>query len=59
VLEIKDDGRGLQNGERKGNGLTNMRERLEQVGGSFDCVSAQGSGTTITLRVPLPKPDGS
>ena len=52
LIEVKDDGRGLRPGHQ-GNGLKNMRARLEQINGSFNCESEPGRGTTITFRVPL------
>jgi signal transduction histidine kinase len=36
-----------------GNGLRNMRERLEEIGGRCEIRSASGSGTTVTFRVPV------
>ena len=36
-----------------GNGLVNMKERLEGVGGGFECDSAPGRGTRVTLMVKL------
>jgi signal transduction histidine kinase len=39
-------------------GLTNMRERVEMVGGKLQVVSTPGEGTTIAVemsrRIPLP-----
>ena len=40
-------------------GLTGMRERMLQVGGSLTVESSPGSGTTIFARVPLPVEEGS
>jgi signal transduction histidine kinase len=45
-----------QNGvstDRSGNGLRNMRQRLELLGGRCTIRSSAGQGTTIILRVPL------
>ena len=55
VLEVKDDGMGitLQPGPRQGFGLSGMRERVRQVGGSFDIRSTPGVGTAVIARVPL------
>lgn len=56
-IEIKDDGRGFDlarnAGHSLGNGLDNMRRRIEESGGSFDLKSAPGQGTRITLSVPV------
>jgi signal transduction histidine kinase/ligand-binding sensor domain-containing protein len=53
VVQVKDNGRGFQPGEATGLGLANMRARLEQIGGSFECVSAPGAGTIIKFKLPL------
>jgi signal transduction histidine kinase len=36
-----------------GNGLTNMKERLQSVGGTFACESTPGNGTHIKLTMKL------
>jgi signal transduction histidine kinase len=59
AIEIQDDGRGFASGtpaERAGagNGLGNMRERMQNVGGQFGLSSEPGKGTHVTLRVPCP-----
>jgi signal transduction histidine kinase len=36
-----------------GNGLANMRRRLEEVGGHCDIRSAPGAGTKVELGLPL------
>ncbi|MFD9734481.1 sensor histidine kinase [Umezawaea sp. NPDC059074] len=48
-LSVGDDGRGL-GGSPEGFGLRGMRARVEQVGGTLDVASEQG--TTLTVRVP-------
>ncbi len=56
VIQVKDNGRGLQPAGKdgqNGHGLNNMRERLEQIGGAFECSSPPGEGTVVTLRLPL------
>jgi ligand-binding sensor domain-containing protein/signal transduction histidine kinase len=40
-----------------GNGLSNMRRRLEEIGGSCTVTSAVGQGTEVTFQLLL-KPDG-
>ena len=54
-LSIADNGRGLATGAavRSGNGLVNMRTRLEKMGGRFEIASQRGRGTTVRLYVPL------
>jgi signal transduction histidine kinase len=54
TVAIRDNGRGFAvnqtNGD--GNGLSNMRRRLEDVGGKLDLESAPGQGTTVRFNVP-------
>ena len=54
-LSIADNGRGLavETGARGGNGLANMRMRLEKMGGRFAIASQRGRGTTVRFYVPL------
>jgi len=54
-LSIRDDGVGFDpalvadaEAERKGMGMTSMRERVALSGGVFSVVSAPGAGTTVT-----------
>jgi signal transduction histidine kinase len=52
-ISIQDDGRGFveQRGNREGNGLRNMRTRIESVGGSLNIQNEQG--VRVNLRIPL------
>jgi PAS domain S-box-containing protein len=61
VLKIQDDGQGFDSKTlkarkktRHGLGLTNMRERALSLGGTYEIESAPGSGTAVSVRVPLP-----
>jgi signal transduction histidine kinase len=53
-LDVADDGRGIGPAERRGLGLVAMRERAELVGGTIRFLDAEGGGTVVRLRVPLP-----
>jgi signal transduction histidine kinase len=53
LLEIGDDGRGLRADRQAGVGLTSMRERTAELGGSFDIDSAPNGGTTVKVRLPI------
>ena len=54
-IVIADNGRGFdRNSIRRGNGLTNMRERLEALHGQCHIESKPGKGTTVKFTVPLP-----
>jgi len=51
VVRARDDGRGADS-VRPGNGLTGMRERLEQLGGELSWRSAAGEGFGVAARLP-------
>jgi signal transduction histidine kinase len=52
---ISDNGRGFDwNTIRRGNGLTNLHERLEALNGHCQIESQVGRGTMVRLRIPLP-----
>jgi signal transduction histidine kinase len=51
-LEIVDDGRGLAPHVQSGLGLTSMRERALEVGGSCIVESPPGGGTRVLARLP-------
>ena len=55
LLEVSDDGIGFAPARsRPGHlGLTNMRQRVERLGGSLEVRSTVGSGTTIHALVPV------
>jgi len=54
-LSIADNGHGLtvDAGQRSGNGLANMRARLEKMGGRFAIASRSGRGTIVRFYMPL------
>jgi signal transduction histidine kinase/ligand-binding sensor domain-containing protein len=53
-LVIEDDGRGFDPARvAAGNGLSNLRERIQQLGGSFTVASQPGRRTTVTAQLPL------
>jgi signal transduction histidine kinase len=53
-LTVVDDGRGFEASERRdGNGLVSMQRRAQSVGGTLSVISQPGSGTTVTLTVPI------
>ncbi|HEX4645290.1 MAG TPA: ATP-binding protein, partial [Verrucomicrobiae bacterium] len=57
VLEIEDNGRGLagldEKKARSRNGLSNMRKRLEEIGGRFTASTGSEGGALIQLIGPL------
>ena len=53
-ISVADNGRGFEP-ERKpsrGNGLNNMRRRLQSIGGRLEIRSGAGQGTTVQMFVP-------
>jgi signal transduction histidine kinase len=52
VLDVQDDGVGGAGAGGFGFGLTSMRERMEQIGGTLTVESAPGEGTTISASAP-------
>jgi signal transduction histidine kinase len=55
IVQVKDNGCGLQTSGGNGDGFRNMRDRLQSIGGTFDFSSEPDSGTTIIFRVPIIK----
>jgi signal transduction histidine kinase len=53
VLAIEDDGVGFDPGDTSGNGLRNMRERAEAMGGTLQIASEAGKGTRLSLIFPV------
>lgn len=55
VLTIKDNGKGMTEGviEGTGNGLGNMKTRMQSVGGQLNIASTPYQGTTLTCTGPL------
>lgn len=53
LLDIQDDGLGLQPASSGSFGLRSMRERIEALGGSFALESEPGQGTTVAVGLPL------
>ena len=52
-LELEDDGTGLVPGEHAGLGLTGMRTRAEELGGTFEVLSVASGGTGLRVCLPL------
>ena len=52
-LEVTDDGRGIPEDRFAGVGLASMRERAEELGGSFAVRKGPAGGTRVAARLPL------
>ncbi|MEO8285706.1 MAG: sensor histidine kinase [Chloroflexota bacterium] len=60
IVTIADNGKGfdsklVRQGRTASSGLVSMRERAATVGGTLKVESRNGTGTTITLTLPMPK----
>jgi signal transduction histidine kinase len=57
VVTVEDNGRGFDPAQRAGvrNGLENMRQRMEGIGGTLHIASRPGEGTQVRLEYPLPR----
>jgi signal transduction histidine kinase len=51
-IVVRDDGVGLATG-RDGQGLTNLRDRVDALGGDLQVTGAPGAGTTVTASLPV------
>ncbi len=52
-LEVRDDGRGLAAGWQPGVGITSMRERAAQLGGTLCVASSRTGGTIVEAQLPM------
>lgn len=54
VIQIIDDGKGFdQTVKSSGSGMTNLKKRMETIGGEFQLTSVVGKGTDIKLLLPI------
>jgi signal transduction histidine kinase len=57
TIQIEDNGRGFdlaaQSSDRRGNGLDNIRRRIEDLAGAFHWESVASSGTKLAMTVKL------
>ncbi|HLF03145.1 MAG TPA: histidine kinase, partial [Anaerolineales bacterium] len=57
IVCFEDNGRGFETvaaiGRRSGDGLDNMRQRMEQVGGATEIQEIAGGGTRVAFHLPL------
>ncbi|WP_326549415.1 sensor histidine kinase [Micromonospora sp. NBC_01813] len=52
LLDVRDDGRGMNGGSDQGFGLRSMVQRVRSVGGAMEIESGPAEGTAISVRVP-------
>jgi signal transduction histidine kinase len=55
AIEVVDDGQGLSEAEQPGIGISTMRERAVELGGSFLIGASTTNGTRIAVTLPLSK----
>ncbi|MGR2753101.1 histidine kinase [Agromyces arachidis] len=55
AIEVRDNGVGGASLDH-GSGVLGIADRIEAVGGTLELVSPPGSGTTVTVRMPLHAP---
>ncbi len=55
VLSVKDDGRGYDVFKKmeRGNGIQNVKERVDRIRGDLEIESTPGNGTTVIVYKPL------
>ena len=54
-LEVADDGVGVAEDRRAGVGMSSMRERAEELGGTLTVETLPEGGTRVLSRLPLPQ----
>ena len=59
TVEVRDDGEGLPEGYHAGVGISAMRERAAELGGSCAIETIISGGTRVSARLPLQKGGGS
>ena len=56
TLTVRDDGTGMEASTRR-SGLGNLADRASELGGTLRVGPAEGGGTELEWRVPLPQGD--
>jgi signal transduction histidine kinase len=56
-LEVSDDGVGFDAAAPAGFGLSQLRSRVADLGGSAEVIAARGQGTTVRVLLPADGPD--
>ena len=51
-IVVTDNGIGFNTATKKGNGIANMKQRTEELGGVFVCEPAENQGTKISVSIP-------
>ncbi|WP_405910411.1 PAS domain S-box protein [Streptomyces sp. NBC_00828] len=56
LLEVADNGRGIDPAVTRSSGLTNLRRRAENLGGTFEVIGRSEGGTRLRWCIPLKDP---
>ncbi len=56
-IRVEDNGRGIADPSAAGDGTGNMMQRISGIGGTLERTSEVGKGTSISVTVPLAKPE--
>lgn len=59
IYAVSDDGRGIAPNHRPGRGLVNMRNRMQELGGSVTIAPGANGGTRLQFTLPLRRPEES
>lgn len=57
-IVVSDNGTGYTATQGGGHGLTNLRDRVEALGGSLHVEGHPGAGTSVRVELPVGAPDG-
>ena len=58
VVQVRDDGVGLTSANANGNGMANLRDRVEALGGQVRVDSSPATGTNVQAELPVRAPNG-
>ena len=58
TIVVRDEGVGFASANGSGHGLTNLRDRVEALGGSLHVEGHPGTGTSVRAELPVGAPDG-
>lgn len=52
-IVVLDDGKGFSNSKKHGIGLSNIKDRLKEIGGEIEIETEENEGSTINIRIPI------
>jgi signal transduction histidine kinase len=53
VVVVADNGTGIPSSAPHGVGMVSMRERTDELGGTFRVLERDGGGTRLVVRLPI------